>query len=273
MNAAPAQAPSKPAFDSDTAKRLMTTEYQRVVDQLRTLSPEEWRAETCNTGWDVRILAAHMLGMVSMAASMREQMRQLRAAKKRGGEFIDALTALQVEKYDGWPQEQIVAEYERLAPKAVKGRTRMPRLLRGRTMPNAQPVDPPRQYEPWTFAYLLDVILTRDPWMHRSDIAAATGREMKQTGDHDALIVDDVAREWAHRHGEPCSLTLTGPIGLHYVFGPGGGVQVSDGGHGERPDSTSPTQGPSYTLDAVEFCRILSGRGSGHGLLQVRVPF
>ena len=29
--------------------------------------------------------------------------------------------------------------------------------------------------EPWTLGYLIDVILTRDPWMHRMDIAAATG--------------------------------------------------------------------------------------------------
>jgi hypothetical protein len=27
--------------------------------------------------------------------------------------------------------------------------------------------------EPWTLGYLIDVILTRDPWMHRMDIAAA----------------------------------------------------------------------------------------------------
>ena len=30
--------------------------------------------------------------------------------------------------------------------------------------------------EPWTFGFLFDVILTRDPWLHRTDIAAATGR-------------------------------------------------------------------------------------------------
>jgi uncharacterized protein (TIGR03083 family) len=252
MTAPAGVTPRRPALDRETAKLLMTTEYRRVIDQLRTLDDDDWRVETCNTGWDVRALAAHMLGMVAMAASMPEQLRQTRAAKKRGGEFIDALTALQVEKYDGWSPPQIVAESARLAPKAVKGRMRMPGLLRGRTMPDAQPIDPPHVYERWTFGYLVDVILTRDPWMHRTDIAAATGREMALTVEHDGVLVDDVVRDWAGRHGEPCTLALTGPIGREYVFGGGG---------------------PSYTLDAVEFCRILSGRGTGDGLLQTRVPF
>ena len=140
-------APRRPALDRATVKQLMATEYQRVVEQLQSLSADEWQADTCNTGWDVRALAAHMLGMVAMAASVPEQLRQMRAAKKRGGEFIDALTALQVEKYDGWAPEQIVAEYARLAPKAVKGRSRMPGLLRGRAMPDPQPINPP-QWEP-----------------------------------------------------------------------------------------------------------------------------
>lgn len=268
------RAARRPVFDRDTATRLMTCEYQRVVEQLRSLSPEDWRSETCNTGWDVRTLAGHMLGMVAMAASVGEQMRQMRAAKKRGGEFIDALTAVQVEKYHDWPPERIVGEYERLAPKAVKGRKRMPALLRRRTMSDAQPVNPPYEYEEWTFAYLVDVILTRDPWMHRTDIAAATGHELTLTADHDGLIVDDVVREWAQRHGRPCTLTLTGPVGRRYVFEEGGKVAVgADSLPGASAHPSRAAEGSSYTIDAVEFCRIVSGRGSREGLLGTRVPF
>jgi len=250
---APAGAtPRRPALDRGTAKRLMATEYERVVDQLRSLSDDEWRVDTCNTGWDVRALAAHMLGMVAMAASVPEQLRQMRSAKKRGGEFIDALTAVQVEKYDGWSPQQIVAEYARLAPKAVKGRSRTPGLLLRRTMPDAQPVAPPEVYERWTFGYLIDVILTRDPWLHRTDIAVATGRALTLTADHEGVLLDDVVHEWAGRHGQPCTLNLTGALARKYTFG---------------------VNGPSYTLDAIEFVRILSGRGSGEDLLRTRVPF
>ncbi len=109
-----------------------------------------------------------------------------------------------------------------------------------------------RQTERWRLGYLIDVILTRDTWMHRSDIAAATGREMACTSAHDGVLVADVVAEWAGRHGQPCRLTLTGPAGGHWSWGSGG---------------------PSYELDAVEFCRILSGRGTGNGLLETRVPF
>ncbi len=243
-----------PNLDRDTAKRLMTTEYGRVVEQLNALSDSDWSRPTCNSGWHVRDLVAHMTGMVAMAASVPEQLRQTRAAKKRftGGDFIDALTAVQVDKYDGWAPRRLIAEYERLAPKAVKGRTRMPGLMRRRTIPDEQAIEPGRVYEWWTYAYLVDVILTRDPWMHRGDIAAATGCRLVLTPDHDGVLVADVVSEWARRHGQACSLTLTGAAGGRWMFG---------------------EKGPCYELEAVEFCRILSGRGTGEGLLSTRVPF
>ena len=65
--------------------------------------------------------------------------------------------------------------------------------------------------EAWTIGFVTDVILTRDPWMHRVDLARATGRAMALTADHDGVIVDDVVREWAGRHGQAYRLTLTGP--------------------------------------------------------------
>ena len=117
-----------------------------------------------------------------------------------------------------------------------------------------------------TIGYLLDVIMTRDPWMHRSDIAAATGRQMTLTGDHDGVIIEDVAREWALRHGRPCTLTLTGPVGREYVFDPAGSRAAT------ASDRDAPGR-PDLTVDAVEFCRIVSGRGPGDGLLSTRVPF
>lgn len=95
--------------------------------------------------------------------------------------------------------------------------------------------------------------LTRDPWMHRTDIAAATGRSLVLTLDHDGVLVDDVVTEWAQRHRQACTLSLTGPLARSYVFGSG--------------------DGPSYSVDAVQLCRVLSGRGEGEGLLGTRVPF
>jgi hypothetical protein len=106
--------------------------------------------------------------------------------------------------------------------------------------------------ETWRMGYLLDVILTRDPWMHRVDIARATGRDLVLTPEHDGRIVADVVAEWARRHGRPFTLTLTGPAGGTFVAGNGG---------------------ESITVDAVEFCRTLAGRADGSGLLTQEVPF
>ena len=238
--------------------RLAAEEYDRFVRQLRELSPEDWSRPTACPAWDVHAMACHVLGMAEAAASVREQIRQTRSARRAGGLFIDALTALQVDKHIARSPADLVARLADVAPRAAAGRRRMPALLR-RVRLGEQPVDEQgAQTETWTLGYLTDVILTRDTWMHRSDVAAATGRAMTLTPEHDGILVADVAAEWASRHGQPCRLALTGPAG---------GTWTVNG-------STAASSGvPALELDAVEFCRLLSGRGSGAGLLSTRVPF
>lgn len=99
--------------------------------------------------------------------------------------------------------------------------------------------------------YLMDCIYTRDAWMHRIDLARATGRELVVTADHDGRLVADVVREWARAHAQPYRLVLTGPAG--------GAFGAAHGRHLE--------------LDAVQFCRAVSGRAPGEGLLATPVPF
>lgn len=246
--------PIAPALDRDTALRLAETEYHRFVDLLRSLREEDWARPTECALWDVRDMAAHALGMAEMAASIREQSRQQRAAKARcarqGGLFIDALTGLQVDERADMTPSAIIDRFAARAPKAVKGRRRAPGFVRRRPMPMLQVVD--GRPESWTFGYLIDVILTRDPWMHRVDIVRATGAAHVLTTDHDGVLVADVVAEWAARHGRPYALHLTGPVGGTWSAGSGG---------------------PEIEMDAVEFCRVVSGRGSGAGLLTTQVPF
>ena len=249
----PKTQPRKAALDRDVAMRLAATEYDRFVAQLRRLTPEQWSAQTVCPDWDVHAVACHVLGMAEFVASMPEQMRQLRNAKKAGGLFIDALTQLQVDKHRHRSPDDVLTRLAETTPKAARGRRRVPGLMRRMTMKDQPVNETGSMTEPWTMGYLIDVILTRDTWMHRSDIALAVGRDMELTADHDGVIVADVAAEWASRHGQPCSLTLTGPAGGSWTWGASGG--------------------PSYELDAVEFCRILSGRGVGEGLVATRVPF
>ena len=242
--------PRAPVLPRDVAMRLAAAEYERFADMLRALRPGDWTRPTECPGWDVRAMAAHALGMVEMAASLRENYRQLRLARRRGGVFIDALTGLQVEERQHMTPEQITGRFAVRAPKAARGRRRTPGFIRRRVMPEPQQVG--GRDEVWTMGYLVDVILTRDPWMHRADIARATGAAHVLTAEHDGVLVADVAAEWAARHGQPYTLRLTGPAGGSWVSGEGG---------------------PVIETGAVEFCRALSGRGHADGLLAIQVPF
>jgi uncharacterized protein (TIGR03083 family) len=245
--------PRRSALDRDVAMRLAGSEYDRVVALLEQLTPEQWSAPTDCPVWDVRAMAGHVLGMAQMAASLPEMARQQigsqRRATRDGGPWIDALTALQVEKNAHLGTAEIVDRMRRVGPKAQRFRRRTPGPVRNRTMPDKQDVGGSK--ETWTFGYLVDTILTRDPFMHRIDMARATGLPVHATADHEGVIVDDVVREWAGRHASPYALELTGPAGGHWRLG--------DGEH--------------QTMDAFEFCRTLSGRAPGAGLLATQVPF
>jgi uncharacterized protein (TIGR03083 family) len=231
---------------------LARTEYERVADQLRSLAPDDWARQTDCPLWDVRAVAGHSTGMLSTFTGYRTLMRQMRtatkAAKQSGGPMIDALTAKQVADHADLSTSELIAKVDDVGPRAARWRGTRPALFR--RMPMKEEVG--GKQETWRMGYLLDVILTRDPWMHRVDIARATGREIELTPEHDRRIIADVIAEWARRHGTPFTLTLTGPAGGEYVAG---------------------ENGEHITIDAVEFCRTLSGRATGIGLLTQEVPF
>jgi uncharacterized protein (TIGR03083 family) len=249
MSALQTVAPVAATLDRTTAGRLAATEYDRLGELLRTLEPDDWARPTECPGWDVRAMAGHVLGMTEMAASLRQTVLQNIGAARAGG-GIDALTALQVRTRAGLPVADVIERYAVAAPRAVRGRRRLSRLIGRRTLPEDQVVGERR--ERWRFGFLFDVVLTRDTWMHRMDISRAVGRDPVLTPDHDGMLVADVVAEWSRRHGRPYRLRLTGPAGGSWAAGTGG---------------------PELELDAVEFCRLLSGRGEGRGLLAEQVPF
>jgi uncharacterized protein (TIGR03083 family) len=248
----------QPDIERPTALRLAETEYQRVADTVDRLRPEDWTRRTDCTEWDVRRMVAHIVGMASFVSTPLELARQLRAAAARqqeGQSSIDAQTAVQVEQREHLSPEQLRAELRRVGPRAAKGRRRVPGLLRHRRLPEVQVVN--GAAETWSIGYLTDVILTRDPWMHRLDLARATGQAPMLTADHDGLIVADVVHEWARRHGRPYRLELTGPAGGTWESGTGG---------------------EEIVMDPADFCRVISGRPgpdgrNASGLLATQVPF
>jgi uncharacterized protein (TIGR03083 family) len=241
-----------PPITPAEAEGLARTEYARVADQLRSLAADDWSRATDCPRWDVRAIAGHSTGMLATFTGYRTLFREMsaatRAAKRSGEPVIDALTAKQVADHAGLSTSELIDKIDQVGPRAARWRASRPALFR--RMPMKEEVGGAK--ETWRMGYLLDVILTRDPWMHRVDVARATGRDLDLTSEHDGRIVADIVAEWARRHGRPFTLTLTGPAGGTYVSG---------------------ETGEHIAIDAIEFCRTLSGRATATGLLTQEVPF
>ncbi|MGZ4507567.1 MAG: maleylpyruvate isomerase family mycothiol-dependent enzyme [Blastococcus sp.] len=223
-------------------------EYRRLGALLAELGDEDWQRPTDCDEWDVRQMVAHLVGAAEATASIRELARQARLGRRTrpGAPGVDGMNAVQVADRAEATPARLRADLADAGGRGVRARTRIPAPLRALPMP----FGPPLGTRP--LGYLMDRIYTRDAWLHRVDLARATGRPLLLTPDHDGRIVADVVAEWAGAHGEPYRLTLTGPAGGSWSSG---------------------ADGEDITVDAVEFCRILSGRARGAGLLTRGVPF
>lgn len=251
MTAATVRSSMIPELSHDEAMNLAATEYDRVLALADALTGADWACQTDCPDWDVRAMLGHMLGMLELQADVDERMRQIKTAAglavESGIHRLHEMTALQVREHAYLTHEQLVRALHEAAPRGLAARRAMSVDERAMTYNSELPGE-----DPWTFGYLYDTIHTRDPWMHRIDITRAIRREPELSAGHDGRIVADVVAEWARRHGQPFTIELTGAAGGSY-----------DAGHGGLP----------FTLDAVEFCRIVGGRGHGDGLLATSVPF
>ncbi len=242
--------------DTD-ARMLAERVYDRLLALLDELDEHEWHAQTECPAWTVADMTGHLIGAAKSHASMREQLRQqswaARHRHEHGGNRLDAMNALQVSEHAHVNNSERAAMLRSLASAAVDGRMRTPGLLRRKKI-NLDTGGSTAEGMPATIRLgaLMDVILSRDVWLHHLDIARAVGRSFDEDAEVDGRIVEDVVAEWARRHGQPFDLDLTGPAGGHFRRGVGG----------ERIE-----------MAALEFARILSGRAQGDGLLAVRVVF
>ena len=246
MNAATAvEISTIPPISREESTLLATTEYARFSALVQQLTPAEFTLPTDCTAWDIRTMIVHQVGAGEGHARWPEFFRQFILGQRltKGREPVDGLNDFHLRERADWTAERAVAALPEVQARAVKGRRGFPGLLR--RMPLSSP-----GVARFSMGFLFDVILTRDTWMHRVDITRATGRTMVLTPEHDGRLVADVVADWARQHGRPFVLTLDGPAGGVYQQGSGG---------------------EELSLDAVEFCRTISGRESGTGLLAQRV--
>jgi uncharacterized protein (TIGR03083 family) len=238
-----------PLIGHDEGMAVAATEYDRLLELVDGLAPDDWARRTDCPDWDVRDVLTHLLGFMKANADPAEAGRQQavagREATERGILRLDAQTALHVREHADLGPADVAAALHEWAPRALAGRTATPDGFRESTFSTGLPGE-----ADWTYAYLVDVVFTRDTWMHRVDLCRATGRPLVLTPEHDGRIVADAVADWARRHAQPFTLRLDGPAGGSYTAGGGG---------------------PEIRLDAVEFCRALSGRGTPP--LGTPVPF
>ena len=166
---------------------------------------------------------------------------------------MDAVNALHVAEHAHLPDSQRPDVLRAVAADAIRGRMRLSAWVGPVSVPissgGSAAAGMPRTVN---LGRLLDVVYTRDVWMHTIDIAEAVGRQLPTSAAVNGRIVQDVVIDWVGRHGQPVDLVLTGPGGGRYRSGSDGAV---------------------IDLDAIDFCRTLSGRLPGDGLLRVKVVF
>lgn len=237
-----------PELEHAEAMEIAAREYERMDDLLSSLDEADWTKPTDCERWDVKGIVSHIIGISEALLSVRETIRQTRKArplaKELGLPVFHAQNELQVIERRDHSVDQLRAAYDALVPRMMRRRERfpIPRFVRLYNVALGL----------FSVAYLLDKILTRDIWMHRVDISRATDRPILLTPDHDGRFVADVVADWAGRHDAAFALHLEGPAGGSWSRGIGG---------------------EELYLDAVEFCRIMSGRAEGAGLLATSVPF
>jgi uncharacterized protein (TIGR03083 family) len=210
------------APDPATYARLAKQELAAFVDLLNQLEPDDWGKPTPCALWDVKDVVAHQAGHVQMGSGLRGFVAQLSPRplapyRKRGMSMLDALNQRQVDIRREQPVEDLIAEVRDGTPKSIASRGRLNVVARNIRVP-APPVGLVG------LGTLLHRIFPRDMWIHRLDIADATGKPFVQTPGHDdvvvALTVADAAKHVEKKApGLSFALTLPGPAGGSWAFG------------------------------------------------------
>lgn len=149
--------------------------------------------ELAEQGVGVRTLVAHLVAQCEDSIRLGTALRRELLGRRRypARNTVDAHMAVGVDDHLAASGPELVERFALLWPRAVRARRQRPGPLRRIKINSGVPYLPR-----WRIAYLLDVILNRDLWMHRVDLTRATGRPFV-IGDHDQQIVAQVIRDLA----------------------------------------------------------------------------
>ncbi|MEU9886186.1 maleylpyruvate isomerase family mycothiol-dependent enzyme [Sphaerisporangium sp. NPDC051011] len=227
-----------PHNDRGQVAAIAEAEGHAAIALLGELHDDDWQRPTDCVEWDVRTLVSHLVAQCEDNIHLRTMLRRQFLGRRRhpGKIALDGHMAVQVEDHAGETGPALVDSFALLWPRAVRARLRTPNPMRRFTIDTGMPGAPRL-----LIGHLLDVIYTRDLWMHRVDLARAMGRPIT-IGDHDRRIVEQVIRDMALAWtAAPIALELTGPAGGSWVIGSGAPTAV-------------------IRTDAVAYMRALAGR-------------
>ncbi|MBM7441833.1 maleylpyruvate isomerase family mycothiol-dependent enzyme [Streptomyces sp. HB132] len=224
------------------ARRVNEAELRATLSTFRELSDEDWRRPTVCTGWTVRDMLAHTVGQYEELPRPWVAVRRIRRAARTHPHLgrLDGHNEVQIEDRQAVPGRELIGALAHFAPQGLIALRRVPAPVRRRTRlsllyPEAKALPDD------SVDYLGNVLVVRDTWMHRMDLADATGAEPVLDG-HDREIVDQVVLDLA--------LAWTGPAAEIDLHGPAGGRRLLGIG----------TPAATLHADAVDFARHLSGR-------------
>jgi uncharacterized protein (TIGR03083 family) len=211
---------------------------------LALLSSRDWDRETECTGWTVRDMVAHLVGAAEGHASLpvfgRQYQWGFRHRRDFRGSSLDQMNQRQIQDQGEASGDELVRRLDAVVPLAVAGRARRARRL-GWAPVSLEAAGSwyDRMPTRTTMGELCSVVLTRDVWAHRLDLAGALEQSPTLDPDVDGAIVEDIVADWAARHGQPYALALTGDAG---------------------GDLRSVEPAGPLAIDALDFARLMAGR-------------
>ena len=236
-----ARAENISTVNADEAQRLTTEAFERLLQLLASLHPDDWSKPTACTAWDVKDMVAHQAGGYLSGVSYREMFRQYTQIPKRGQLPEDAINELQVGERKSKTPAELITELKQVGSIAIHNWAHGFNAIKWIAVPH-----PVGGF--MSVRYLMWVTHSRDTWMHRLDICRATNRSFEQTREHDGRIVElvvlDVAKKLKNKLGRRAiTLILTGIAGGRWQIG--SGVPVAE-----------------MEMDALDFNIFVSGRFS-----------
>ena len=235
-----------PPLTHREAMSMAKLEFERFLTLVTSFSEDDWEKPTVCTMWNVRQLVAHVTGACASYAHWSEFKRQSnpkiqRPYRAQGLSFLDSMNQIQVDDRASSTPAALINELQRVGPRAIATRSRIPALVRALRVPL------PALGGVVPLGYLTDLIYTRDMWMHRLDLCRATGREMVMTPEHDGCIVALVVRDLEKKLGAKLRTTSV----VYHLSGDIGGMWLL--GAKSSPAAT-------IHLDVLDFNLLASGR-------------